>query len=147
MTRQMRPLMSPAKCQPLPDPFSQCLASAGQASSSCSRTNGCESSPVCQEWKSCQWPSQCPSLLPQFLSGSTSKRSLNLLIVVLPSCPVVSTLISPQNYFTHYTSVTVIYTLVESMPGAARRSHIFTLISHCKQSALSSFFLIPLLLA
>lgn len=47
--------------------------------------------------------------------------------MVLPNCPVVSTLISPQNYFTDYTSVTAIYAWVESMPGLTRRSHIFTL--------------------
>lgn len=62
-------------------------------------------------------------------------------MVVLPNCSLVSTLISPLNYFTGYTYVIGIYTLVESTPGKAKRSHLFTLVFHCNQPSLSSFCL------
>lgn len=61
--------------------------------------------------------------------------------VVLPKCPLVSTLIPPLNYFTDCTYVIGIYTLVESTPGEAKRNHLFTVAFYFNQPALSSFCL------
>lgn len=80
-------------------------------------------------------------LLPQPPVMQSYLQVFKRVNVVLPNCPLVSTLISPLNYFPDYTHVIGIYTSVESTPGEAKRSHLFTLAFYFNQPALSSFCL------
>lgn len=95
--------------------------------------------PVSRDWH--LWNTRTETCCSPSLVTQTYLELFKRVNVILPNCPLVSALISPLNYFTGYTSVSGIYTLVESMPGEANRSQLFTLAFYFNLLALSSFCL------